>query len=164
MMRRLVLRTLPTLLGVLAITAAAVAGDLPPRKKATLLRWLESGTYRATYLPEPEVHPSTPAHGINVRTWLSPRLAQDLRAGRVTYRRGAAMVKELYFAGETEVVGWSVMRKLRRRSGRTGRGWYFYETFDGTNRGAIAGRGKRICVSCHAAGDDFLLSPFRPEP
>ena len=152
------------LAGIIVVVGSAMASEVPPRKKGKLLRWLASGAYRTTYLPEPDVHPSTPAHGINVRTWLSPRLVEDLRAGRPTYRRGAAMVKELYFAGDTDVVGWSVMRKLRRRSGATGRGWYFYETFDGTNDGAIAGRGKRICVSCHAAGDDFLLSPFRPAP
>jgi hypothetical protein len=146
----------------IGLASGALAGDLPPRGKARLLRWLEAGTYRLNYVPEPALHPSTPAHGVNVRTWLSPRLVEDLAAGRPTFRRGAAMVKELYFAGDTEVVGWSVMRKLRRRSGRTGRGWFFYESFDGTNATAIAGRGVRVCTSCHAAGEDFLLSPFRP--
>jgi hypothetical protein len=102
------------------------------------------------------------AHGANVRTYFSPTLVEDLRAGRPTFRRGAAMVKELYFSGTEEVVGWSVMRKLRPRSGRSGRGWLFYETLDGTNAGVFYGRGKPICVGCHAAGTDFLLTPFRP--
>jgi hypothetical protein len=147
---------------VLVVATTAVAGELPPRRKGPLLAWLRSGEYRATYTPEPAVRPSMTAHGANVRTYLSPTLVEDLRAGRPAFRKGAAMVKELYFSGTDEVVGWSVMRKLRARSGRSGRGWLFYETLDGTNAGVFHGRGKPICVGCHAAGADFLLTPFRP--
>jgi hypothetical protein len=88
---------------------------------------------------------------------------EDLQAGRTEFRKGAAMVKELYFSQTETVIGWSVMRKLRNRSGSTGRGWLFYETLDGTNDGVFYGRGKPICTGCHADGVDFLLSPFRPE-
>jgi hypothetical protein len=73
------------------------------------------------------------------------------------------MVKELYFQGTETVVGWSVMRKIRSRSGPRGKGWLFYETLDGRNQGAFFGRGLGVCTSCHAAGTDYLLSPFRPE-
>lgn len=136
---------------------------LPPRRSHALIRWLEARRYQAEgWVGEPAVHPSVPAHGINVRVWLSPRLVEDLASGRATFRRGGAMVKELYFAGTDEVVGWSVMRKVRRRSGRRGTGWFFFETFDGRARGAIRGRGAPVCVGCHQAGHDFLLSPFRP--
>jgi hypothetical protein len=155
------MRSATTVLLLLLATATA-AGDLPPRRKGPLLAWLRSGAYRATYTPEPAVRPSMTAHGANVRTYLSPTLVEDLRSGRATFRKRAAMVKELYFAGTEDVVGWSVMRKLRARSGRSGRGWLFYETLDGTNRGAYFGRGKPICVGCHADGADFLLTPFRP--
>jgi hypothetical protein len=72
------------------------------------------------------------------------------------------MVKELYFNGREQVIGYSVMRKVRRRSGRTGRGWLFYETLDGANRGAYFGRGLGVCASCHRSGVDFLRSDFRP--
>jgi hypothetical protein len=147
---------------VLLFATATVAGDLPPRRKGPLLAWLRAGEYRTTYTPEPAVRPSATAHGANVRTYYSPTLVEDLRAGRTTFRKGAGMVKELYFAGTEEVVGWAVMRKLRPRSGKRGRGWLFYETIDGTNRGAFFGRGKALCVGCHADGTDFLLTPFRP--
>jgi hypothetical protein len=147
---------------VLVVATTTAAGELPPRRKGPLLEWLKAGEYRATYTPEPAVRPSMTAHGANVRTYFSPTLTEDLRAGRPSFRRGAAMVKELYFSGTEAVVGWSVMRKLRARSGRSGRGWLFYETLDGTNRGVFYGRGKPICVGCHADGADFLLTPFRP--
>lgn len=147
---------------LLALAAPTLAGDLPPRRKGPLLAWLRSGAYRATYTSEPAVRPSMTAHGANVRTYYSPTLVDDLRTGSETFRKGAAMVKELYFAGTEDVVGWAVMRKLRAQSGPRGRGWLFYETVDGTNRGAYYGRGKALCVGCHADGKDFLLTPFRP--
>lgn len=147
---------------VLAGSAGAAGGDLPPRRRGRLLGWLAAATYRATYTPEPAVHVSAGPHGGNVRTWYSPVLVEDLRAGRPTYRRGAAMVKELYFRGSEDVIGYSVMRKLRARSAPLGRGWLFYESFDGTNDGAYFGRGLGVCTSCHRDGADFLLSPFRP--
>jgi hypothetical protein len=147
------------------LTAGATAAaptDVPPRNRAELLRWLGTGTYRATYTAEPGLRPSVPAHGMSVRVYYSPRLVDDLATARVPFRKGAAMVKELYFGGTDTVIGWAVMRKLRRRSGRTGRGWLFYESFNGTNDGALFGRGLGICTSCHAAGTDYLLSSFRP--
>ncbi|MGH7895521.1 MAG: hypothetical protein ACREQL_12690 [Candidatus Binatia bacterium] len=144
-----------------AIALAAPSAEVPPTRAQALFRWLRDGVYRQTFTPEPAVRESAiGAHGLHVRSWYSPVLAEDLRAGVLPYRRGAAMVKELYFAGTEEVVGWSVMRKVRRKSAG-GRGWYFFETFDG--RMALAkGRGVGICVGCHGAGTDFLLSDFRP--
>ncbi|MBI3637326.1 MAG: hypothetical protein HY216_14120 [Candidatus Rokubacteria bacterium] len=90
-------------------------------------------------------------------------LIEDLRTGRIPFRKGAAMVKELYLAGPNAPrVGYSVMRKLRLRSRPTGRGWLFYETFDGTNDAVSFGRGLPVCTGCHRSGVDYLLSTFRP--
>jgi hypothetical protein len=144
-----------SLLAVAALVAAitpAEAGDptLPPIRTPALLRWLAAGTYRSTYTGEPAVHEST----------YSPVLTADLTPGTAPFDRGAAMVKELYFAGTDEIVGWSVMRKVRRRSAG-GRGWFFFETFDGA-RALARGRGVGVCVGCHRDGTDFLLSTFRP--
>jgi hypothetical protein len=148
------------LVAALVTPARAVDPTLPPLRTAALLRWLSDGTYRATYTAEPAVHESTSAHGMHVRTWYSPVLTSDLASGTTPFERGAAMVKELYFAGTDEVVGWSVMRKVRRRSGG-GRGWFFFETFDGV-RALARGRNVGVCVGCHRDGTDFLLSSFRP--
>jgi len=147
---------------VLVTSLAEAQSTLPPRRKKALLAWLQSGAYRATFTPEPEVRLSFTAHGRFVRSWYSPTLVEDLRAGRVPFRKGAAMVKELYLEDPTRLAGFSVMRKLRPRSGTAGRGWLFYETLDGTNAGAYFGRGLRVCTECHASGVDYLRSDFRP--
>jgi hypothetical protein len=139
----------------------AVDADVPPTGTAALLAWLEAGSYRA-WVPEPTVRPSFTAHGDHVRAWLNPVLVEDLRAGRTRFRKGAAMVKELYLAQTAQVVGFSVMRKVRNRSGRRGRGWYFFETFDGVRPVVRPGRGAPVCVSCHRDGRDYYLLGFQP--
>lgn len=149
----------------LVTTLVAASSDVPPRGKRARLRWLKAGTHRERFVGESGVHPSTAegrVHGANVRTYYNPILAEDLRAGRTTFRKGAAMVKELYFDAVTDVLGYSVMIKVRPRSGPSGRGWLFYETLDGTNRAAVSGRGLGICTGCHRTGVDFLRSEFRP--
>jgi len=144
----------------MATLAAAATPELPPTRRRALLAWLRAQTHRQTFVAEPAVHPSLGPHGGNVRTWYNPILVEDLATGRTTFRKGAAMVKELYFAGTTDVIGWSVMRKVRMRSAR-GRGWYFFETFDG-ERIVARGRGAGVCTGCHAEGVDYLRSSFRP--
>src|SRR5262249_42357504 len=128
---------LVVLLATLVASAAHAGTTLPPRGKRALLAWLEAGTYTSTFTPEPGPHPSSSAHGPYVRRWCRPVLRGDLHTGRVPFRPGAAMVKELYLDGrDRPPVGYSVMRKLRSRTGSTGRGWLFYETFDGRNAAA----------------------------
>jgi hypothetical protein len=73
-----------------------------------------------------------------------------------------AVSLELFFGGQDEVIGFSVMRKVRRRSGKRGRGWYFFETFDRTTPIVQPGRGVPACVGCHRAGHDFYLLGFQP--
>lgn len=133
----------------------------PPAKQPALRRWLQNQTYKSTYLPEPTVRESFTAHGSFVRSWYSPTLTEDLKNGRKVFRKGAAMVKELYGSDPTTVVGYSVMRKVERRAGRDGKGWLFYEKapFIG---GTFFGRGLPVCTGCHRAGTDYLLTPFRP--
>lgn len=135
---------------------------IPPIKKKKLLTWLKEGNYKKAFIPEPAIHASTGPHGGNVRTFYNPILVEDLRAGRTTWRVGASMVKELYFSGQAQVIGFSVMVKLDENSGSKGEGWLFYETFSGTNDNAFFGRAVPVCANCHGAGLDYLLSPFRP--
>ncbi len=166
-MRRAKPRTvgLAVVVATLLSSLAAASSDIPPRGKRALLRWLKAAAYRERFVGEPEVHPSTAegrVHGANVRTYYNPILADDLRAGRITFRRGAAMVKELYFDEVDRLAGHSVMIKVRPNSGGSGRGWLFYETLDGTNRAASFGRGLAVCTGCHQSGVDFLRSGFRP--
>lgn len=146
------------------VWASVGLAEQPPRRRPALLAWLRAGSYRSTYVSEPASHASAAggAHGAVVRTWYSPILADDLRAGRPTFRSGAAMVKELHFGNpDGPPTGYSVMRKLRPRS-RGGRGWLFFETFDAATGAGPYGRGLRVCTGCHADGMDFLLSTYRP--
>lgn len=159
-------RAMALVVMVWALVASGVHASstaVPPRGKGALLAWLKAGTYQGTFTPEPEPHASTSAHGPFVRSWYSPVLTEDLRAGRSTFRKGAAMVKELYLRGPNEPpVGYAVMRKVRSRSGPTGGGWLFYETFDGRNDSVPFGRGLGVCTGCHRSGVDYLRSEFRP--
>src|SRR5207253_1420073 len=85
---------------ILVATLAGAERMGPPRREKALLDWLGAGTYRASYTAEPDVHVSTAgAHGQNVRTYYSLILVEDLRTGRTVFRKGATMVKELYFGG-----------------------------------------------------------------
>ncbi|MEW6734559.1 MAG: hypothetical protein AB1489_24755 [Acidobacteriota bacterium] len=136
---------------------------IPPKKKGKLLTWLKAGIYKKRYIAEPQVHSSTGPHGGNVRTYYNPILTQNILDGKKVWQPGAAMVKELYFSGNEQVIGYSVMIKLDENSGTHGEGWLFYETFDGTNTNPFFGRGLPICANCHQAGVDYLLSPFRPQ-
>jgi hypothetical protein len=146
---------------LLLLSAAAAHADGVPRQRAKLLAWLKAGTYRETFTPEPAVRPSQTAHGANVRTWYSPDLVRALRDGTVPFPKNVAMVKELYGGDTDRLDGYAVMAKLRRRSGRTGQGWFWYETLDARTPIAI-GRGVRLCSGCHKQGTDFLRSEFRP--
>lgn len=136
--------------------------SIPPTNKKKLLKWLKAGTYLEIYTAEDQVHDSVGPHGGNVRTYYNPILVEDLQANKTVFRKGSTMVKELYFDGEEEVVGYAVMTKVRKKSGDEGQGWLFYETFDGTNNGAIFGKGLEECADCHSTGIDFLRSDFRP--
>jgi hypothetical protein len=152
-------------IATMCASTGGASSDVPPRGEAALLRWLKAATYRESFRGEPHVHPSTAegrVHGANVRTYYNPILVEDLQAGRIKFRKGAAMVKELYFDDLQRPQGYSVMIKVRRRSGATGHGWLFYETLDGTNRAASFGRGLGLCTGCHRSGVDFLRSEFRP--
>jgi hypothetical protein len=142
--------------------AGGIPESAPPRSRKKLLAWLEGGSWRESYLAEPTIHDSSGPHGGNVRSWYSPVLVEDLREGRSRYRKGAAMVKELFGRSTTDVEGWSVMVKTKNARPRTPSAWVFYETFSRDGRGAFFGRGLPLCVNCHRDGPDFLQSPFRP--
>ena len=144
---------------VLVGTLNAMADEVP-RKPRKLFAWLQAATYRTTFTGEPAVRASA-IHGPQVRVWYSPELVRALADGAVSFPKRAAMVKELYAADGVTVAGYSVMAKVRRRSGRNGEGWFWFETLNGVSTDFL-GRGVRLCSGCHVQGTDFLQSPFRP--
>jgi len=77
--------TLIVMRGIVMASGAHAGSLVPPRRKRALLAWLRAGTYASAFTPEPGPHPSTSAPGPYVRTWYSPVLTEDLRAGRSTF-------------------------------------------------------------------------------
>jgi hypothetical protein len=126
----------------------------PPTDADALSSWLEDEPYVA-WEAESSIHPSTGPHFGNVRTWINDATAAGLEAGDAELEVGAATVKELYGDGQTRR-GWSVSVKIEAGAG--GGGWYWYELYDGD---VLAdGQGLSVCVGCHEAGTDSVLTPF----
>ena len=107
---------------------------------------------------ESSAHESTGPHFGKARTYLNPSLAASLRDGDgdAEHPRAVAAVKELFGRGET-VRGWSVSLKLDGISARGSR-WYWFEVFDA--HVVADARGAPLCAGCHAAGRDFVLTPW----
>jgi hypothetical protein len=133
----------------------------PPANSQALLPWLREGRYLA-WPAESAIHPSGGPHFGRVRTYVNPALFDSLGSGAASHPSGAAAVKELYGAAGDEVLGWSVMIKVRPES--AGNSWYWYERY----RNTVYGDGVGIagCAGCHGAGfgtflsKDFVLAPF----
>lgn len=128
-----------------------------PEGGDALLAWLEGGNYEL-WLGEPEPHASSGPHG-RVRVLVNETLADSLGDGTTMHPHCAATVKELYGEADDRVHGWAVMLKLDDESD-SGRNWYWYEYLDGTTH--IDSPGAGSCTGCHADGDDYYLSEFRP--
>lgn len=134
--------------------------QLPPASRTALTEWLRAGPY-TRWTAESGVHESL-VHG-RVRTYLNDAILGSLQDGLPSHPRGAAVVKELYDAGDRRVSGWAVMIKLDDDSAG-GRGWYWYENIDGSI--VAAGSGVPVCTGCHASNyrgltsRDFLLTPY----
>ena len=145
-------------------TAATPPVDSPvPTDVEQLFAYLKSGEYRSFQAQETEMHPSRGPHskfGLPVRVFLDPLLDASLQAGNADHPAGSAAVKEMFDA-EGVLEGWAVMVKTEAASDG-GDGWFWYETTDVEDRSNIvaAGNGVPLCYSCHAGGDDFVLTDY----
>ena len=137
--------------------------SLVPTEARALFDYLKSGAYQELEAQESAPHPSRGPHskfGLPVRVFLDPTLDASLRAGNTEHPAGASAVKEMFNAtGVLE--GWAVMVKTGAES-NDGNGWFWYETTDVADRSNIvaAGNGVTLCYSCHAGGDDFVLTAY----
>lgn len=141
--------------------AAACNGDeggAVPTTPAALQGWLGKQGYKC-WTHESVRHPSTGPHHGEVQTYLNAKLDASMKAGG-EHPEGSVAVKEFYDVGGTAIVGWAVSVKTQASSS-AGQGYYWYESF-GAGPGAsnLEGQGKGLCVSCHAAGNDFILIPY----
>lgn len=100
-------------------------------------------------------HESSGPHFGQVQTYLTPSLVDSLEAGAGEHPVGSAAVKELYGSTQ-EVQGHAVMVKVA--AGMGAETWYFFEEY----RGSVIADGVDVslCSGCHAAGQDFVLTPF----
>jgi hypothetical protein len=130
-------------------------GEVPTNPDA-LPGWLSAGDYLA-WDSESSIHPTAGPHGESVRTYFNLTLAASLEGDNSVHQVEAAAVKELYDKGL--VVGWAMMVKTEA-SGEPD-AWYWYEILDRESPGDVfEGQALAVCSGCHAAGRDFVLSPY----
>lgn len=96
-------------------------------------------------------------------TYVNDLLAGSLarpEARNEGHPRCAASIKELFLGGDA-VAGWAVLVKTEDDSA-AGRGIYWFETTStaADRAPAYQGAGLGLCVSCHAAGSDHVLTPW----
>ena len=142
---------------VIAAAPLALASDTPPTDGAALLKWLQSGAYRA-WPKESAAHRSMGEHKTLVQTYLNPVVDTSLGAKAKEHPRGSAAVKELMDpAGKLS--GWAVSVKTAEQ-GDGAKGWFWYEIFGTTAGSSVLANGQAVplCVSCHAKGRDAVLS------
>jgi len=147
------------LLSLVLATAAplAQASDVPPTDGAALLKWLQSGAYKA-WPKESAAHRSMGSHKVLVQTYMNPTVDKSLEAKSKEHPRGSAAVKELLDA-TGKLSGWAVAVKTAAQ-GDGAKGWYWYEILGTTlsNNVVANGQGVPLCIECHARGRDAMLS------
>lgn len=128
--------------------------EVPVDDLGALRAWLADERY-ADWPAESGIHDSAGPHFGNVRTWLSPDLDAALAQDLTVLPLCSATVKELY--GEDEQRdGWSVSVKISEAGSSSD--WFWYETYD---LNVIAGgTDVDLCVDCHAAGVDYVRTPY----
>lgn len=137
--------------------AQAQTGDVPPTDSASLLKWLQAGSYKA-WPKESAPHRSMGPHQTLVITYLSPPLDKSLTAKSKAHPKGSAAVKELLDAGG-KTTGWAVSVKTSASS-EGGKGWYWYEILGAPSGNVVAqANGVPLCSGCHTRGQDFVLIP-----
>ena len=144
-------------LAIVSAAPLAQASDTPPTEGAALLKWLQSGAYKA-WPKESAAHRSMGEHKTLVQTYLNPVVDKSLGANAKEHPRGSAAVKELLDA-TGKLSGWAVAIKIAA-DGDGAKGWFWYEIL-GTvpGSGLIAnGQAVPLCVSCHVKGRDAVLS------
>ena len=101
-----------------------------PTDAQRLHEFLKAGSYKSFQRKESEKHPSRGPHAkFNwpVRVYLDAKIDASLAAGNASHPAGSSIVKEMYSADGSELVGWAVMVKTQADSAG-GQGWFWYET------------------------------------
>ena len=142
---------------LVASFAQAQTGDVPPTESASLLKWLQAGSYKV-WPKESAPHRSMGPHQTLVVTYLNSPLDKSLTAKATAHPKGSAAVKELLDAGG-KTTGWAVSVKTSANS-EGGKGWYWYEILSAPSGNVVAqANGVPLCSGCHTRGKDFVLIP-----
>lgn len=128
--------------------------EIPLDDLDALTAWLGAGEYLA-WTAESAIHDSTGPHFGNVRTWLSDELVDSLEQNESSYPLCSATVKELYGADDRRG-GFSVSVKVALEG--TASDWFWFEIYE--SEILAFGTDVPVCVNCHSAGTDYLLSPY----
>ena len=136
-----------------------VVVDTVPAAADALFSYLLDRHYQSSP-HEPNVHGSTGGHGTSVMAYFSTVLDESLRGPNTTHPRGSAAIMEVIGADGT-ISSWLVSVKTNFQSD-AGLGWFWYEVLNTTTNAGpmVADWGVASCVSCHAAGRDFILSDY----
>ncbi|RZN83355.1 MAG: hypothetical protein EVB11_05215 [Winogradskyella sp.] len=131
--------------------------DIPTDEKE-LYAYLKSEKYKSLKMQEKEQHKSAGPHEY-VRTFVSDKLAESVKAGNSEHPIGSYAVKEQFKDGKQ--YGWAVMLKTGDETDG-GKGWFWYEVTDRDDIASKAalGNGVRGCVSCHSIGQDMVRATF----
>ncbi len=149
-------RLLPAALLLLCACGGPAAA--PGSSFVELVQRLNAREYRA-WTGDPEIRGAVKGspHG-RVRVFFDDALVASLKAGSAVHPVGATVVKEVY--GDSDQVGiHSLMVKTGEGAGKES--WTYFEGGGAPEyKGALYGVGHSICVGCHQAGADYVLSPL----
>ena len=144
-------------------TPVSVPGTEVPTAQEAIFEYLRELAYRDWDAQQSASHPGRGPHtqiGAPVRTFINDTLAASMRNGNKEHPVGSTAVKEM-MSQDGSLLGWAVETKTQDDSD-LGNGWYWYEvisTTDGSDPVAI-GNGVPGCVSCHAPGNDYILTSW----
>jgi hypothetical protein len=132
-----------------------------PSDLVDLFEYLNAKKYLNFENQEPAAHPSRGPHtkfGLPVRVFYNDKISASILAGNNQHPAGSAIVKEM-FDTKNQLAGWAVTVKTSEQSD-DGKGWFWYEVTSVTDSTAIAASGNGVpgCSSCHAIGNDMVLS------
>lgn len=131
-------------------------GEIADISQAGIEAFLLEQSYQSWPTRHQEPVTSTSAHRGIVKVYFNDTAAASLRAGKSTLAKGSVIVKEMFESDRTTVHGQAVMAKLHEGSGKAS--WIFFEGSLPEFSGAHYGAGISVCSSCHASGNDFVLS------
>ena len=164
-------RIADTMLGASESAMTPMADTRPvdsvvPTDAEKLHAFLKAGSYKSFPNQKTERHPSRGPHArFNwpVRVYFDAKIDASLAAGNASHPAGSSIVKEMYSADGSELVGWAVMVKTQEDSA-SGQGWFWYETTntEDSNDIVAAGNGVPLCFGCHSTGMDYVLTGYPP--